>query len=115
MIRVRMCLAILLCQPFPTYAQSQQWKAIACTIENSEVMRGDFFTVYFTDDGQVSFEGSQYRATVNNAEIDFCTSLNCYTISRISGRFRSSSTDQSRGKFGHMNGTCLLQAQQPKF
>ena len=96
-------------------AQSVQWKAIACTAENPEVVRGNAVTIYFTESGQVHFEGTQYPATVNSAEIRFCFTYvtgrqGCYMISRISGRFTITMTGS-----GRINGSCTPQGQKPKF
>src|SRR6516165_8346440 len=116
MIILRMLIATLLCWPLRAGAQSIEWKAIACTAENPEVVRGNAVTIYFTDSGQVHFEGTQYPATVTNAEISFCfknanSRLGCYMISRISGRFTITMTAGS----GRINGSCTLEGQTPKF
>ena len=96
-------------------AQSVQWKAIACTAENPEVVRGNAVTVYFTESRQVHFEGTQYPATVTRAEISFCfrnanSRLGCYMISRISGRFTITMTGS-----GKINSSCTPEGQKPKF
>jgi hypothetical protein len=116
MIRSWQLIAALLCLPFPASTQSVEWKAIACTAENPEVVRGNTVTIYFTDSGQVHFEGTQYPATVTRAEISFCfrnanSRLGCYMISRISGRFTITMTAGS----GRINGSCTLEGQTPKF
>ena len=115
MIYLRALIAALLCLPLPAGAQSIQWKAIACTTENPEVVRGNAVTVYFTESRQVHFEGTQYPATVNGAEIRFCFTYvtgrqSCYMISRISGRFTITMTGS-----GKINGSCTPEGQKPKF
>ena len=55
MIRPRAFIAALLCLPLPAGAQSIEWKAIACTAENPEVVRGNAVTIYFADSGQLHF------------------------------------------------------------
>ena len=115
MIRVRALIAALLCLPLPVGAQSVQWKVIACTAETPEVVRGNAETIYFTDSGQVHFEGTQYPATVNSAEIRFCFTYvtgrqGCYMISRLSGRFTITMTGS-----GRINGSCTPEDQKPKF
>ena len=115
MIHLRTLIAVLLCLPLSAGAQTVQWKAIACTAENPEVVRGNAVTVYFTESGQVHFEGTQYPATVNSAEISFCFTYvtgrqGCYMISRISGRFTITMTGS-----GRINGNCTREDQKPKF
>jgi hypothetical protein len=115
MIRLRTLIAVLLCLPLSAGAQSVQWKAIACTAENPDVVRGNAVTIYFTESGQVHFEGTQYPATVNSAEISFCFTYvtgrqGCYMISRISGRFTITMTGS-----GRINGNCTRDDQKPKF
>jgi hypothetical protein len=115
MIILRVLIGTLLCWPLRTGAQSFEWKAIACTAENPEAVRGNAVTIYFTDTGQVHFEGTQYPATVNSAEIRFCFTYvtgrqGCYMISRISGRFTITMTGS-----GRINGSCTLESQKPKF
>ena len=115
MICPRALIAALLCLPLPAGAQSIEWKAIACTAENPEVVRGNAVTVYFTESGQVQFEGTQYPASVNSAEIRFCFTYvtgrqGCYVISRISGRFTITMTGS-----GRINGNCTREDQKPKF
>ena len=115
MIYLRAIIAALLWLPLPAGAQSVQWKAIACTAENPEVVRGNAVTIYFTESGQVHFEGTQYPAAVNSAEIRFCFTYvtgrqGCYVISRISGRFTITMTGS-----GRINGNCTREDQKPKF
>jgi hypothetical protein len=115
MIILRALIATLLCWPLRAGAQSIEWKAIACTAENPEVVRGNAVTIYFTDSGQVHFEGTQYPAAVNSAEIRFCFTYvtgrqGCYMISRISGRFTITMTGS-----GKINGSCTPEGQKPKF
>jgi hypothetical protein len=115
MIHLRTLIAVLLCLPLSAGAQTVQWKAIACTAENPEVVRGNAVTIYFTESGQVHFEGTQYPATVNSAEISFCFTYvtgrqGCYMISRISGRFTITMTGS-----GRINGNCTREDQKPKF
>ena len=115
MIHLRTLIAVLLCLPLSAGAQTVQWKAIACTAENPEVVRGNAVTIYFTESGQVHFEGTQYPATVNSAEISFCFTYvtgrqGCYMISRISGRFTITMTGS-----GRINGSCTPEGQKPKF
>ena len=101
MIILRVLIATLLCWPLRAGAQSIEWKAIACTAENPEVVRGNAVTIYFTDSGRVRFEGTQYPAAVNSVEIRFCFTYvtgrqGCYMISRISGRFTITMTGSGR-------------------
>jgi hypothetical protein len=115
MIRQRALIVVLLWLPLTAGAQSVQWKAIACTAENPEVVRGNAVTIYFTESGQVHFEGTQYPAAVNSAEIRFCFTniigrMGCYMISRISGRFTITMTGS-----GRINGSCTPEGQTPKF
>jgi hypothetical protein len=115
MIHLRALIAVLLCLPLSAGAQTVQWKAIACTAETPEVVRGNAVTIYFTENGQVHFEGTQYPASVNSAEIRFCFTYvtgrqGCYMISRISGRFTITMTGS-----GRINGNCTQEGQKPKF
>jgi hypothetical protein len=115
MITLRVLIATLLCWSLRAGAQSIEWKAIACTAESPEVVRGNAVTIYFADSGQVHFEGTQYPATVNSAEIRFCFTYvtgrqGCYMISRISGRFTITMTGS-----GKINGSCTPEGQKPKF
>jgi hypothetical protein len=90
-----MILVILLVQPTALHAQTIQWKAIACPADSPDFARGITFTVYFSDDGKIHFNGTQYSGTVTFAELRFCskphnqTEDTCFTISRLSGRFSS--------------------------
>jgi hypothetical protein len=115
MINLRALIAALLFLPLPAGAQSLQWKAIACTVENPEVVRGNAATIYFTESGQVNFEGTQYPAAVNSVEIRFCFTYvtgrqGCYMISRLSGRFTITMTGS-----GRINGSCTPEGEKPKF
>jgi hypothetical protein len=91
MTRARWLIAALLCVPLPVGAQEPEWMAIACTVESPAETRGTFMTIYFLERGQVRFNGKQYPATVNNAEIRFCLTAmgkqlpTCYKVSRTSG------------------------------
>jgi hypothetical protein len=108
MIRLFALIAALLCLPLPAGAEDIQWKAIACTADSPDTLRGLILTFYFSDSGQVHFKGTQYPATITSAEIDFCVSPgHCYTISRISGRFSAGA--------GVMSGACIPEGQKPKF
>ena len=117
MVACRLIVA-LLCLFLPTGALSDQWKAIACTVENPETMRGTVLTIYFSDAGQVRMKDTDYPATITSAEIDFCFPIgegkSCYTISRISGRF---SVLAVGGVVGVVkgSGSCVPEGQQPKF
>jgi hypothetical protein len=102
--------------PLPAGAQSIEWKAIACTYERPDWLRGNILNFSFSDDGLVEFAGKQRDAMVTTFEIVFClpsrsAPTDCYTISRVSGRFEHN----KRGAIDAMNGTCLPASQKPKF
>jgi hypothetical protein len=99
----------------PAQTQSVEWKAIACTVDfdgGAQVILGHTETIYFKDSGRVHFRGAELPASVNDAEIQFCSGSEkgnqyCWAISRIMGRFSAGPPPFS--------GICMTQGQQPKF
>jgi hypothetical protein len=109
----------LLCLPLPVCAQSPEWKAIACTVEEPALMRGEVLTFYFTESGQFRHHGDvPQTADITSAEIHYCYPVEdgqaCFTISRISGRFSFLGMASKLGVH-RMSGSCIPEGQKPKF
>jgi hypothetical protein len=122
MIRSRVLIAAFLCLPLLASAQSIPMKAIACTVENPEFVRGDVKTIYFSEpaakasSAQVLFQGELHKATVTFAEISFCHTSGqyrtCYNVSRIAGRFTATVSGSSPYQ---LFGICLPEGSKPQF
>lgn len=90
-------------------AQRSNWKLIACTVDQSDSLKGAVLTFYFDEAGLVQLNAKQYQAKVTAAEISFCHDSEqkmkvCYNISRVSGRFHVYSPGTT---YSHVAGSCV--------
>ena len=96
--------ALLLCLPTMPCAQSPEWKAIACTIDSPDSLRGLIMPIYFAENGNINYDGIQSSGAVTSTQIRFCyattNNQGCLTISRLSGRFNLTVP------FGYARGSC---------
>jgi hypothetical protein len=108
--------ALLLCLPGILHAQSperreapkepgSEWKAIACTIDTPNNLRGLVMAISFSESGKINYNGVQRSGAVTPTGIRFCyysqiTNQSCLSISRVSGQFTLTIP------FGYAHGTC---------